>query len=71
MLSYSLKDSILTVVETLHSANSTQTRYWYYDIVNWKKNRNGKENETIDFDCDNGCINYVKKYYYTKVGLTA
>jgi hypothetical protein len=71
MLSFSLKDSILTVIEHLHSANSTQTRYWYYNIDTWHKNRNGKENETIDYAMDEGSINWVKKYYFTKVGLTA
>jgi len=71
MLDFSLKDSILTVIETLHSANTTQKRYWYYNINTWQKNRNGKENEIIDLDCDKGCIEWVKKHYFSKVGLTA
>jgi hypothetical protein len=71
MLSFSLKDSILTVIEHLHSANSTQTRYWYYNIDTWHKNRNGREGEPLDLECDDGCINWVKKHYFTKVGLTA
>ncbi len=71
MLDFSLTGSILTVIETVCSANHTQKRYWYYNIDTWKKNRNGKENEVIDLDCDDGCINWVKKHYFSKVGLTA
>lgn len=71
MLDFSLKDSILTVVETLHSNKDTKKSYWYYDIDTWHKNRNGRENETIDYAMDEGSINWVKKYYFTKVGLTA
>jgi hypothetical protein len=71
MLAFSLKNSTLTVIETQHSANSTQKRFWYYNIETWQKNRNGKENETIDLDCDDGCIAWVKKHYFSKVGLTA
>ena len=50
MLDFSLNGSILRIVETSHSFNTTDKRYWYYDIVNWKKNRNGKENESIDLE---------------------
>lgn len=69
MLEFSLNGSILCVVETSCSFNTTDKRYWYYDIVNWLKNRNGKENEVIDFTMDDNCINWVKKHYFNKVGL--
>ena len=71
MLDFSLNGSILTVIETQHSANDSQKRFWYYNINTWQKNRNGRENEVIDLDCDDGCINWVKKHYFSKVGLTA
>ena len=70
MLDFSLKDSILTVVETLHSNKDTKKYYWYYDIDTWHKNRNGRVNETIDYAMDEGSINWVKKHYFSKVGLT-
>lgn len=71
MLEFKLDGNILRVIESIHSFKDTKKRYWYYDILNWKKNRNGHENEVIDLECDSYTQYWVKKYYFSKVGLTA
>jgi hypothetical protein len=69
MLSYNLniENNILTVKESLYSFFNTKHSYWYYDIVNWKCNLNGKENEPIERNMDEDMINWVKTCYLPKV----
>jgi hypothetical protein len=71
MLEFKLIGSVLTVIERLYSFTETRTSFWYYNIDTWCKNRNGKENEPMDFQCDQGTIDWVRKYYFPKVGLTS
>jgi hypothetical protein len=69
MLEFKLIGSDLTVIERLHSFTETRTSFWYYNIDTWCKNRNGKENEPIDLECDQRNIDWVKKHYFPRVGL--
>ena len=69
MLDLKLTGAILTIIESTHTFNKTDKRFWYYNIETWYKNRNGKEHEPIDLECDQNCINWVKKHYFPKVGL--
>lgn len=67
MLSYKLTDNILEVTETIHGWNTSAHSYWYYDIVNWRKSSNGKQNDKIDRDMDESSIVWVKTNYLPKV----
>jgi hypothetical protein len=67
MLKITLKQNILTVVETLLSFNHTRATFWYYDIEQWKKSSTGKEGSVIDREMTQSDINWVKKHYLTKV----
>lgn len=70
MLSYELNGDILCVKETLMSFKETKVSYWYYDTKNWLKNANGKKNEALTLQMDQSSIDWVKKYYFPKVGLS-
>ena len=67
MLTFKLTDNILEVKETMHSWNESKYSYWYYDIVNWRKSSNGKENDPINTDMTEMDTIWVKKYYISKV----
>lgn len=67
MLLFKLNENILEVTEVIHSWNESKYSYWYYDIVNWRKSSNGKENDLINRDMTEMDIIWVKKYYLPKV----
>jgi len=79
MLSYKLDGDILEVVESLHSFrdtkdtywyyDDTEVTYWYYDIVNWKQSSHGKKNDVPDREMCVSAIDWVKRFYFPKVGL--
>jgi hypothetical protein len=66
MLSFKLEGDILEVKEVSMSWNKTNISYWYYDIVNWLDNANGKK-EPLDRKVCPAQIEWVKKYYLPKV----
>ena len=75
MTQYDLFESsqgrILCILEITGSIHNTQKKYWYYNIDKWLRNRNGYEAEPLDLECDINTQNWVKKYYFPKVGLSA
>ena len=70
MLTFKLNDNILEVVETSMSFTQTLKSYWYYDIVSWRKSSTGEAGAVIDRDIEPWQIEWIKKYYFPKVGLT-
>jgi len=60
-------DNILEVKETVHRLKSTEIRYFYYDIKNWKMSSFGREGDVLDRDMTESDIEWVKKYYLPKV----
>lgn len=70
MLTFKLNDNILEIIETTHTFNQTYKSYWYYDIINWRKSSTGQQGSKIDRDIEPWQIEWVKKHYFPKVGLT-
>lgn len=66
-LEFQLSENILEVVETLHSANGTRRRHWYYDIENWTVSSFGRKGDTVDRPMTDGAIEWVKKHYLPHV----
>ena len=69
MLTFNLNGTILEVVESTLGPNTTLKSYWYYDIINWRKSSTGKVGGSIDRDIESWQIDWIKKYYFPKVGL--
>jgi len=70
MLDYKIEGNILEVIQTTFSFHKSVKQYWYYDIVNWKKSANGQRNEKPRIQMTPTDIDWVKKFYLPKVGLT-
>jgi hypothetical protein len=70
MLTFKLNGNILEVIETTMTFNNTLKSYWYYDIINWRKSSTGRQGAKIDRDIEPRQIEWIKKHYYSKVGLT-
>lgn len=70
MLSFKLDGDILEVKEVSMSFFKTQTLYFYYDIKNWFVSSHGKQHDKPDRPCSQSGIDWVKKHYLPKVGIT-
>ena len=66
MLSFKLEGNILEVKEEIMGFSKTKTSYWYYDIVNWMNNANGKRSP-LDMKVSPEMIKWVKENYLPKV----
>ena len=66
MLSFKLEGDILEVKEEIMGFSKTKTSYWYYDIVNWMNNANGKRSP-LDMKDSPEMIKWVKENYLPKV----
>jgi hypothetical protein len=71
MLSFELKNNILTVIETTHTFSETKKRYLYIDCIDWYKN--GKtlliDDTEMTFKMSDASIEWCRKYYLPKVGV--
>jgi hypothetical protein len=71
MLTFKLNGNILEVIETTMTFHQDLKSYWYYDLVSWRKSSTGRQGAMIDRDIEPWQIEWIKKHYYSKVGLTS
>lgn len=65
MLSYKLEGNILKVTQTIHGWKNTSTQTSEYNIETWQSRCNNDPWSPMV----QGSIDWVKKYYFPKVGL--
>ena len=70
MLSFKLNGDILEVRQDIHSWTKTETNYFYYDIKNWLVSGYGKKDDKPARPCTPSKIDWVKKWYLPKVGIS-
>jgi hypothetical protein len=58
---------ILEVIETIPSFHTSTITYWYYNIRTWEVSSNGKQGDIPDRQMTPSSIDWVKKYYLSRL----